>query len=47
VQIWRPKQEVIRAQGKSVVFTGRRKHTEMTFDTKDVLLHACAFTRGW
>jgi len=47
VQLWRLTQQVIRAQGKSVVFGGRGKYTEMAFDTTDLLLHACAFTFGW
>jgi len=33
----RPTQQVIRARGKSVVFCGRGKHTEMTSDITDCL----------
>ena len=40
-QIWRPAQQVIRAQGKSVVFCCRGKHTEITPVT-DGLLLPCA-----
>jgi hypothetical protein len=34
VQIWRPTQQVIRAQGTSVVFGGRGKHTKKTLVTE-------------
>jgi len=40
-QIWRPAQQVIRAQGESVVFCCRGKHTENTPVT-DGLLLPCA-----
>ena len=39
---WRPTQQVIRAHGKSVVFSGRGKHTEMTCDITDC---RCAHAR--
>ena len=37
-QIWRPAQQVIRGQGKSVVFSCRGKHTENAPGTDGLLL---------
>jgi len=38
--IWRRAQQVIRAEGTSVVFGGRGKHPKMTLHTNDLLLHS-------
>jgi hypothetical protein len=44
-QIWRPAQQVIRSQGKSVVFCCRGKHTEIKPVTDGLLLPcSCAYT---
>ena len=40
--IWLQAQQVIRAEGKSVVFGGRGKHFKMTLNTYDLLLNAYA-----
>ena len=51
--IWRMAQQVIRAEGTSVVFGGRGRHAKMTVDTNDwQLLRVCIIycgrrRRGW